>query len=177
MSDCLYLDCFLALVPLDLARKEGGSLILFVGVVPYFVVESKAFLLGWRNRKLLFSSQLNQLFLCCADFCNNLASSVDSLQHDILGDLVGTALNHGDSILDSGNHNLHISLLYLLEGRVDDVLAIKVAYSYRSGWAVERNVRDADSSRSCYHCNYVWRVDLVCGYYGWNNLDIPFECF
>ena len=78
------------------------------------------------------------------DFLVGFMSGHDGVEHDVFGDLVTAGLDHGDQVLSGGNSQLEVGDSSLLEGRVDDDLAVDEADLDRGDGAVPRDVGDGD---------------------------------
>ena len=69
----------------------------------------------------------------CLQFAHRLDSSHSSLQranHVLLRNFLHLALYHHDVLCRSAYHDIHVGILHLLEGRVDNVLAVDACYTH-----------------------------------------------
>ena len=69
----------------------------------------------------------------CLQFAHRLDSSHSSLQrtnHVLLRNFLHLTLYHHDVLGRSTYHDIHVGILHLLEGRVDDVLAVDACYTH-----------------------------------------------
>ena len=73
---------------------------------------------------------LHHLQLCLALGLDSLVGGADGIQHDAFGHFLHLALYHHDVIQRSGNYQFEVSVLALLEGGVDDELAVDACYAY-----------------------------------------------
>ena len=81
--------------------------------------------------------------------------------HDVFGDLVGAAFDHQDGIARAGHAQVEVGLLELLEGRVDDELAVDPADAHGADRAAEGDVGDRQRRRGADDAQHVDRVLAV----------------
>ena len=80
-------------------------------------------------------------------------------QHDFFGQLFRFRFDHQHGRFGTGDHQVHLRRFQLLDGRVQDVLAIGVTDARGADRAVERHARDAQGGRSADHGGDV-RIDF-----------------
>ena len=97
---------------------------------------------------------LDELAYCFAElelsltlYLDGLVGSLDCLEHLSLLDLLHLTLDHHDVVQGSTDHQLDVGTLQLLEGGVDDELAIDARYAYLTDGAIEGNVGYSQCSR------------------------------
>ena len=67
-------------------------------------------------------------------------SELDTLEHNIVRHLVSACLNHNDLLLCTCNGYEHFALFALLNGRVNNILAVHKTEPYACDRAVPGNV-------------------------------------
>ena len=92
---------------------------------------------------------------------DRLVRSLDSLQHNRLRHLFHLAFDHHDVVIRSSHHQLEVSVLALLEGRVDNHLAVHTRYTYFADRSLERNIRASQSSSCSESGNALRHIDAV----------------
>ena len=83
---------------------------------------------------------LHQFCLQLTHRTDSLLGSLQGSEQILLRNLLHLALNHHDVLGRSSNHQVHVSLLHLLEGRVDYVFSIDACHTYFRNRALERNI-------------------------------------
>ena len=92
---------------------------------------------------------------------DSLVRSFDSLEHHALRHFFHLAFHHHDVVVRSGNHQLQVSVLALLEGRVNHHLAIYACYTYFAHRTLERDIRTSQSSTCSQTGNRLRHVNAV----------------
>ena len=96
----------------------------------------------------------------------------NSLQDNLLRQLVGTGLNHHNRITGTSNCQVQIRNLTLLHGRVDDKLTIYTTNTNTGYWAKKWNIRNSQGTGSTDHSSNLWSIVMLYGQYGGYDLHI-----
>ena len=93
---------------------------------------------------------------------DRLVCSLDGLEHNGLRHLFHLTLNHHDVVVRSGNHQLEVRVLALLEGRVNHHFSIYTCYAYFAHRTLKRDIRTSQCCTGSESCNRLRHVDAVC---------------
>ena len=120
---------------------------------------------------------VEELLLLLAERADGLLGKLERTDHVLLGDLIGAALDHGDVLLGTGNGEVEVGGLGLLEGRVDDVIDETVlgdgtCDAHAGDRALDGHAAHHESSRSAHDGDDVRLVYLVDGKRGDDDVDI-----
>ena len=96
-------------------------------------------------------------------------------EHDLFGQLLGFRLDHHDSVVGAGHHQIEIAFGELLEGRVQDILAVLVADAGAADRTEKRNARNREGSTGADHGGDVRIVLLIMGENGADDLGLVLE--
>ena len=83
---------------------------------------------------------LRKFFLHLAHRFDGLVRCLQSADEVLFGNLVHLTLYHHDVVLGGTDHEVHVCLLHLLEGRIDDVFAVDTGYADFGGGVFDRDV-------------------------------------
>ena len=83
---------------------------------------------------------LGKFLLKKAHRLDGLGSSLERADKVLLGHFLHLSLYHHDVVLGGTNHDIHISLLHLLEGRINDILAIDTCYTHLRDVVLKGNI-------------------------------------
>ena len=72
---------------------------------------------------------------------------VNSLEHLLLRDLIGTSLDHDDLFSSRSYSQLQVTLVPLLLRRVDDQFAVDHTHLCHRAGTIKRDIRNAGSDR------------------------------
>ena len=84
------------------------------------------------DRDLLLAGLRGQLLHRADELLDLGVGDVERVEHLGLGDAVGAALDHQDRVLGAGDDQVHLEVLVLLLGRVDDEVAVELADADRA---------------------------------------------
>ena len=101
----------------------------------------------------------------------------DSVEDDVLRQLIGASLNHHDGVLGTCNRQVQRGNLALLFRRVDDELIIHTADTNAGNRAHERDIRNRQSCRSTDHSSKFRSIVLFNGQNRCHDLNIIAETF
>ena len=71
--------------------------------------------------------------------------------HDLVGNLVGAGLDHGDQLIGRGHGNGHLGFLALLRGGIDNILAVHIPYGNAGDRALPRDIGDGQGRGGSHH--------------------------
>ena len=97
---------------------------------------------------------------------DRLVCSLDSLKHHCFRHFFHLAFYHHNVVVRSGNHQLQVSMLTLLEGRVNHHLTIYACYTYFAHRTLERDIRASQSCTCSQTGNALRHVDTVSRIHG-----------
>ena len=125
---------------LVLVSGSGDGISLVVasvvnGFTKFFVVHFVA-IFAFHGRAYFFC----QFHLCLALNLNGFVCGLHRFQQVLLGNLVHFAFHHHDVFISGAHHQIHIGLLQLLKGRVDDKLSVDACYAYFGNRSVEGDI-------------------------------------
>ncbi len=100
-----------------------------------------------------------ELFQNAAMLLDLFVSSLDGIQHHILGNFFRLAFDHHDIFLGGSDHELDVSLVHLAEARIDLELTINPGYSNLGDRSEEWNVAAGKGSRRRKPCESI-RLDV-----------------
>ena len=96
---------------------------------------------------LLLAGLLLQLLDHPDDLDDRLVAELDRVGDVVLVHLAAADLDHVDEVLGAGDDEVQVAVLELLDGRVEDELAVDPADADVGGRADERDVADGDGGR------------------------------
>jgi hypothetical protein len=76
-------------------------------------------------------------------------------EHDFLGEFIGFGFNHQHGVGGAGDDEVELGLFHLVDGRVDDVLAVNVADAGSTDGAEERGTGQTQGGGGANHCDHV----------------------
>ena len=141
------LECSLALVLVLVARlcyvvarliAEVVAVLLELLVIDFVIIFHNG-----------LANSLHQFLLHLAVNLDSLVSCLESTKQILLGNLFHLTFNHHDVLVGCTYHQVHIGLLHLLEGWIDDIFAIDANNTNFGDWAFERNTTHCHCSRCC----------------------------
>ena len=89
---------------------------------------------------LVSTKLLHKLVLELTHRLDSSVCSLKGIEKVSLLNLLHLTLNHHDVVSSSTYHKVHICLLHLFEGWVDNKLAIDASYTYLRDWALKWNI-------------------------------------
>ena len=101
--------------------------------------------------------------------------NVHGAQHDLLGQFARLAFHHQHALGGAGDHQLEVGVLHLLDGRVQDVLAVLEADAGGGDRAEERDAGQRQRRRATDHGDDVGIVLEVVAEHGRDHLDLVAE--
>ena len=105
---------------------------------------------------------LAQLLLEFAHGLDGIHSGLEGTQQILLRHLFHLTFHHHDVLSRSTNHDVHVGLLHLLEGRIDYILAIDTSHAHLRDGALEGNIRASQGCRCSKTCQCIGLVNAVC---------------
>ena len=87
---------------------------------------------------------LHEFLLQLAHGLDGLVCSLEGFEQGALGHFVHFAFDHHDVFLGGAYHDVHVGLSELLEGGVDDVLAVDACHAYFRDGSVEGYVAGSE---------------------------------
>ena len=114
-----------------------------------------------RHFPRILGSLLGQIDDQVGGFAARLVRELDRAEHDLFRKLLGFGFDHHHGIAGCGDDEIELACLDLLDGRVEDILAIDVADARCADRAHERNTRNGQCSRGRDHCQHVRLVLAV----------------
>ncbi len=99
-----------------------------------------------RDLQLLLAGLLRQVVDGGDDLLDRGVRRLERLDDLLLGHFLGAGLDHHEAVLAAGDDEIELALLALLEGRVDDVLAVDQADAHAGDRLLERESRRAASA-------------------------------
>ena len=135
--------CTLLLLESLLGDIVGGLIALLVhllaeGLVIYLVIILALHVLAQLLRKLSLEF---------AHGLDGIHRSLEGTQQILLADLLHLTLYHHDVLSRSTNHDVHIGLLHLLEGRINHILTVDTCNADFRNRALERYIRASQRCR------------------------------
>ncbi len=109
----------------------------------------------------VISHWARKLLLDVAELADRLHGELECGEHVLLGDLVGAGLDHVDGVAGTGDREVEIGLLELVEGRVDEELALDACDAHAGERALERDAGDHERRGRTHDRDDVGLVDLV----------------
>ena len=91
---------------------------------------------------------LCQFHLSLAHHLDGFMTSLQCTEQVLLRNLTHFAFHHHDILISGTYHDVHVGILQLLEGWVDDILAIDASYANLRDRTTERYVRNSQCCRS-----------------------------
>ena len=88
------------------------------------------------------------------------------VEHHVVGNFLRARFDHHDLLARAGDCQLQLALLALLEGGVDDDLAVYIADKHAADRAVPRNIGDRQCDRRADHRRNFGRVVRVDRHHG-----------
>ena len=104
-----------------------------------------------------------QLVLELAHRLDSGVSSLEGVDEVFLLNLFHLALHHHDVVLGGSDHQVHVGVGHLLEGGVDDVLAVDAGHANLRDCIVKRNVRASHSCGCGKTCQCIGLIHAVGG--------------
>ena len=161
---------------MELALHEAGALHLrgrpVADLDPQGLIDARRCL---DDRELVEACRCGELFLHAADLFDGLVSLFHGTDHDLLGDPLGAALDHRDPLFGTGDHDVQLTVLALIVGRIDHERPVAVAQADGADRSRKGNVGNRHRRRGGDHRDHVRRIDLVRGDYGGDDLDLSPE--
>ncbi|MNX81918.1 hypothetical protein D3C86_1136240 [compost metagenome] len=111
--------------------------------------------LGGLDVELLLADLLDDLFLPGAELAHRVPAHFDRLEHFGLGHELDAGLDHHDGVRGARDHQVHVALVGLGEGRVDHPLIVDAADANATDGAREGNVGDHQGRRGAEHGEHV----------------------
>ena len=143
--------------------RISASITVFVYGLLEFVIVNLVAVLALN----LLAISLHHLIDSQALWLDSLVSCLDSLEHHALWHLFHLTLHHHDVIVGSGNHQLEVSLLALLESRVDHHLAVHTSYAHLAHRTLERNIGASQSCTRSQTSDGLWHVNAISRVHGY----------
>ena len=114
----------------------------------------------------VFALHVGAEFLCefnleAAHGLDGLVGSLEGFEECAFGHFLHFAFHHHDVVFGGSDHEVHISLLELCEGGVDDVFAVDACYAYFRDGSFEGNVGACEGSRCGKTCKGIGHVHTV----------------
>ena len=118
----------------------------------------------------------------CGEIQLRLALHLDGLfreieggDHVVFGNLIHLAFHHHDVVHGGGHDHVDVGAFHVLDGGVHHELSIHAAHAHLGNRALEGDVGNGDSGRSCETCEAVGQEVLVAGNQGYNDLGFSVE--
>ena len=105
---------------------------------------------------------LGQFLLQLAHGLDSLMGSLQGAKQILLANLLHLALNHHDILLGSTYHQVHISLLQLCKGGVDNVFSVDTCHTNLTDGAIKRYVAAAQCSTGGKTCQCIGHIHAIC---------------
>src|SRR5476649_970313 len=146
----------------------GGALLLVLGLVSGVDLAGgemrhaadQGFVFRWRDPDdFRLAAVAHQVVDRVDDDFHLVVAEDDGAQHDFFGQLLGFGFDHQHGRFGTGDNQVHFRGFQLLDGRVQDVLAVGVADAGGADRAVERHAGDAQRGGGADHGGDV-RIDL-----------------
>src|SRR6266550_6255174 len=113
--------------------------------------------------------------ICASDLLDALLRERESLNEEVLGDLVRAGLHHHDRVARAGDDEVELALEHLLDRRVERELAVHRADANAADRSLERSVRERQRRRRRVHGKDVVVVFLIRGPGGDDDLNVVAE--
>ena len=113
---------------------------------------------------LRLAALADEFLLQLDDLLDDRVTEVQSLEHTILGDLPGAALDHGDGLLAATHHEIESALLLLRHRREHDELVVDHADAHGRDRSEKRDIGDGQRRGRADTREHVRIVDLVDGH-------------
>ncbi len=120
---------------------------------------------------------IEEALLSLAERGDSLLAEVHGTKHQLLGNLIGAGLDHGDVVGGAGDGQLEVGVFLLNIGGVDDELVGfgVVRDANASGRAVERRATEHKGGRSATDADAVGRILAIAHQRGGHNVDLALE--